>query len=304
MSDALILCPIPPYDWAAMHAFLAGRAIPGIEAAPPGRYLRSVVLDGRPGWLAVEPDSILACTALRITLPFPNASPAAMPRLRRLFDVDADPRAIGAHLSRDPRLAPLVAARPGLRVPGAWDGFEMAVRAILGQQVSVTAATRLAGRLVGAFGTPLPPELAGAEGITHLFPTPERLAEADIASALGMPGARARAIRTLAQALVAEPGLLDPGRGLAEAVARLKGLRGVGEWTAQYIAMRALREPDAMPHGDIGLLRALDSGAGRPTPRELLARSVAWSPWRAYATLHLWAHDAERQSGIAEQGTG
>lgn len=304
MSDAFAIAVRTPYDWPAIHAFLAGRAIPGIEAAPEGRYLRSVVLDGRPGRLAVEPDAGAACTALTVTLSLAGSTAEAAARLRRLFDAEADPVVIGAHLSRDALLAELVAARPGLRVPGAWDGFEMAVRAILGQQVSVSAATRLAGRLVAAFGTPLPPHLAGPDGITHLFPTPARLAEADIASALGMPGARAGAIRGLAQALRDTPDLLDPGGGLAEAVARLKALKGIGEWTAQYIAMRALREADAMPAGDIGLLRALDRGDRRPTPGGLLARSAAWSPWRAYAALHLWAHDSDRQAAIAGQGAG
>jgi DNA-3-methyladenine glycosylase II/AraC family transcriptional regulator of adaptative response / DNA-3-methyladenine glycosylase II len=210
-----------------------------------------------------------------------------------MFDCDADPAVIAAVLSRDSHLAPLVAERPGLRVPGAWDGFEIAVRAILGQQVSVHAATRLAGRLVSAFGDTLEPIPARA-GLTHLFPTPERLLDVDVAAALGMPGARGRAISTLAAEARRNPDLFARGRGLDPAVAALRALSGIGEWTAQYIALRTLREPDALPAADLALLRSLDTGSGRPTPAHLLMRSEAWRPWRAYAAVHLWTSDAAR----------
>jgi AraC family transcriptional regulator of adaptative response / DNA-3-methyladenine glycosylase II len=174
-------------------------------------------------------------------------------------------------------------------VPGAWDGFELAVRAILGQQITVAAATLLAGRIVRAWGEPLPPALAGVvPGLTHVFPAPERIAAADLA-VLPMPRARSSALETLAAAAAADPTLFE-GRGdLAQAIARLKTLPGIGEWTAQYIAMRQLREPDAFPVGDIGLLRAMaDADGRRPTIQALQARAQAWRPWRAYAALHLW----------------
>jgi AraC family transcriptional regulator of adaptative response / DNA-3-methyladenine glycosylase II len=177
-------------------------------------------------------------------------------------------------------------------VPGAWDGFELAVRAILGQQITVTAATGLAGKLVRSFGDPMPEALGAITGLTHVFPAPGRLASADLA-AIGMPGARAAALRSLAAAVVADPMLFGPRRSLDEATAQLQSLSGIGEWTAQYIAMRELREPDAFPASDIGLLRAMTLIDGRrPSPATLLARAAAWRPWRAYAALHLWAADS------------
>ncbi|GBU15949.1 MULTISPECIES: DNA-3-methyladenine glycosylase family protein [Methylobacterium] len=292
-----------PYDWTFLAGFLGARAIPGVEAVTPGRYARTVRLAGRPGRLTVEPDDAGACTCLAVALehPDPDALLLARPRIEALFDTRADPAVIGAHLSRDPGLAPHVARRPGLRVPGAWDGFEMAVRAILGQQVSVGAATILAGRLVACFGEPL--EDPGGTGLVRLFPGPEALAEADLAPVLRMPGARAAAIRGLAVAVLSDPDLLRPGTPLEEAVARLRGLRGIGEWTARYVALRALKEPDAWPAGDVGLMRALGAGRGRAGAAMLAARSAPWSPWRAYAALHLWTQDS-LEVGIVEQAAG
>jgi AraC family transcriptional regulator of adaptative response / DNA-3-methyladenine glycosylase II len=278
-----------PYDWEALIGFLAMRAIDGVESVSPERYARAIALGEDQGLLTVErsakPDRLSA------TIRFPKLSvlPVIIARIRRVFDLTADPAAIAEHLAADPVLAPRVAARPGLRVPGAWDGFELAVRAILGQQISVAAATRLAGLIVRRWGEPLAPTLAGVvPGLTHSFPSPARLAAADLSS-LPMPCARSSALQTLAKAAAADPDLFE-GRGdLAEAVARLKALPGIGEWTAQYIAMRQLREPDAFPASDIGLLRAMADSAGRrPTAQALQARAEAWRPWRAYAALHLW----------------
>jgi AraC family transcriptional regulator of adaptative response / DNA-3-methyladenine glycosylase II len=228
---------------------------------------------------------------LSVTVRFANlpALPGIIARVRRVFDLTADPAAIAAHLSADPVLAPRVAARPGLRVPGAWDGFELAVRAILGQQITVTAATLLAARIVRDWGEPLPPALAGVvPGLTHTFPSAARLAAADL-SVLPMPRARSGALATLARAAAEDPGLFDPTGDLPTAIARLKALPGIGEWTAQYIAMRQFREPDAFPAGDIGLMRAMAGADGlRPTAAALQARAEHWRPWRAYAALHLW----------------
>ncbi len=288
-----------PYDWAALLRFLGDRAIPGLETIHGATYSRAICIEGRVGTLTVAPCTG-ACTAFGVTIRGLDQSrlPAVLARVRHLFDLDADPEAIRAGLARDPLLAQLVAQRPGLRVPGAWDGFELGVRAILGQQVSVSAATKLAGRLVALFGTPLPADVARPDlGLTHLFPTPALLSDADIAPALKMPRSRGNAIRSFAAVLAATPDLLSPGQGLEPAVARLKALPGIGEWTARYIAMRVLREPDAMPVGDIGLLRALDLGQGRPTPAELLARSETWRPWRAYAVMQLWARDSASTPG-------
>ena len=248
-------------------------------------YRRTIAMDGACGTVQVWPDT--RGTALRAKIQFPQvtALSAIAGRLRRVFDLAADPVAIGAHLSADPRLAPLVAAHPGLRVPGAWDGFELAVRAVLGQQITVGAATKLAGKLVAAYGEPFPSH----DGLTHVFPSPQKLAGMDLRP-LGMPSSRASALSSLAAAFAADPRLShNCARGLDDAILRLRALPGIGEWTAQYIAMRALREPDAFPASDIGLLRAMASSDGlRPTPVQLLAGAERWRPWRAYAVLHLW----------------
>jgi AraC family transcriptional regulator of adaptative response / DNA-3-methyladenine glycosylase II len=287
----------PPYDFDAMLEFLAARAIPGVEDVSGGRYARSIAVGPDHGVLTVEPDT---GHRLKVGIRFPRLGALAtiIARTRRVFDLAADPAVIGAHLSQDPFLAPLVAARPGLRVPGGWDGFELAVRAILGQQITVTAATGLAGRLVRAHGAALPRDLVPQgraspfASLTHVFPPPEHLVTADLA-ALGMPKSRALALSSLAAAVVADPDIFGPARGLEEAIAKLGSLSGIGEWTAQYIAMRELREPDAFPASDIGLMRALaDADGRRPSPAELVARAERWRPWRAYAALQLWAHDA------------
>jgi AraC family transcriptional regulator of adaptative response / DNA-3-methyladenine glycosylase II len=171
-------------------------------------------------------------------------------------------------------------------VAGAWDGFELAVRALLGQQITVAAARGLAGRLVATYGKPL---AGGGEGLSHVFPGAERLADADL-STLGLTRARAAALGSLARAVVADPQIFGPRRTLEEAIVKLRALPGIGEWTAQYIAMREMREPDAFPAADIGLMRAMADRKGRrPTPGALLARAERWRPWRAYAAQHLWA---------------
>jgi AraC family transcriptional regulator of adaptative response / DNA-3-methyladenine glycosylase II len=209
--------------------------------------------------------------------------------VRRQFDLGADIETIGAHLSSDPLLAPLVARQPGLRAPGGWDGFELAVRAILGQQVTVSAARRLAGQLVALHGKLVPKEHRCHPGLSRVFPRAERLAKADL-SGLGMPGARRAALKALAEAAAADPNLFRPLRSAEETIGRLRSIRGVGEWTAQYIALRALRESDAFPASDIGLLRGAAAIDGtRPTPAGLVRRAESWRPWRAYAAQHLWA---------------
>ncbi len=280
----------PPYDWQAILSFLRARAIPGIEAVSSGRYARTIAIGDEHGVLVVEP---VEGNCLRATVRFPNLRclPAIIARVRRVFDLAADPVAIGAHLSQDPMLASLVAARPGLRVPGAWDGFELAVRAVLGQQITVPAATRLAGKLVSSHGERIVDSAALELGLTHMFPTPRQLVGAELV-ALGMPKARRTALSSLAAAIVADPLIFGPRRSLDEAIAQLRSLPGVGEWTAQYIAMRQLREPDAFPAADIGLMRAMSDGSGvRPSPTKLLAHAEQWRPWRAYAALHLWASE-------------
>jgi len=281
----------PPYDWPAMLTFLAARAIQGIEVVDGDCYTRSIAIDGAHGTVAVRPG---AGHTLKVTVRFATLSalPAIIARVRRQFDLSADPQAIAEQLSEDRALAALVAARPGLRVPGAWDAFELAVRAVLGQQVAVTAAIKLAGQIVAAHGDQLAIDGPPMDGLTHVFPSAERLAALNPAT-LPMPRARATALVSLSRAVANDPQLFRIGRSLDEVVAELRALDGVGEWTAQYIAMRALREPDAFPSADLGLLRAMAGpDKRRPTARELLARAERWRPWRAYAAQHLWMAEA------------
>jgi AraC family transcriptional regulator, regulatory protein of adaptative response / DNA-3-methyladenine glycosylase II len=277
----------PPYDWDAILSFLRARTIPGIEVVSDRSYARTIAIGSDRGVVAVEPAE-KNCLKATVRVANLRTLPAIIARIRRVFDLAADPVAIGAHLSRDAALAPYVATRPGLRVPGAWDGFELAVRAILGQQITVAAATRLAGQLVTRFGEKI---TTFDPGLTHVFPTPQQLADADLA-VIGMPNPRRMALSALAAAVTADPQIFGPRRSLDEAITQLRSLAGIGEWTAQYIAMRELREPDAFPAADIGLLRAMrDRNGVRPSPAALLAHAEQWRPWRAYAALHLWASE-------------
>jgi AraC family transcriptional regulator of adaptative response / DNA-3-methyladenine glycosylase II len=281
----LLLRYRPPYDWEAMLQFLRIRAIAGIEEVTDRTYARSVQLDGGQGMVLVEPADGAALRAT-IRLPALSALPKIIARLRRVFDLAADTDAIAAHLAQDPALAPLVKARPGLRVPGAWDGFELAVRAVLGQQITVVGAARIAARLVERYGEPMKHPVGS---ITRVFPLPQTLAGGKLET-LGIPRSRAQTLSALAAAVVADPHFFDANRDLADAVAQLSAVKGVGDWTAHYIALRQLREPDAFPHGDVALIRALEVCEGwRRTSSELLQRADVWRPWRAYAAQHLWS---------------
>ena len=280
----LALAHTEPYDWSGLLAFLAARAIPGVEQVVDGAYRRTIALERAVGTVEVRQGPRGGRLQATLRLSRVAALAPAVDRLRRLLDLDADAAAIDAHLSRDRLLARSVRARPGVRVPGAWEPFELAVRAILGQQVSVAAARTLAGRVAARYGAPVP----GADpGLARTFPGPEALADADL-SGLGLTGARCAALRGLARAVRSEPTLLSPATDLEATVARLAELPGIGRWTAQYVAMRALDEPDAFPEGDLGLARALGRGRARCSPATLLARAEAWRPWRAYAAMHLW----------------
>lgn len=284
----------PPYDFAAMLDFLRGRALPGVEAVDAVSYSRVFGLLESPGWLRVSQWPPARSAAGRgnehaLKLELRGASPSRMleivQRLRRMFDLDADPRAISDVLAGDARLRPLVRRRPGLRVPGGWDGFEIAVRAIIGQQISVAGARTLAARLSQRFGQALP--VPFASGLDHLFPTPQALADADLA-AIGLTRARAETVRTMARALL--DGRVDfrPERTLDDFTSRWVALPGIGPWTAHYIALRALGHPDAFPAEDLVLQRALPNDGSRMTARALTARAEAWRPWRAYSVMQLW----------------
>jgi AraC family transcriptional regulator of adaptative response / DNA-3-methyladenine glycosylase II len=282
----------PPYDWDSMLGYLRARAIPGVEVVESGSYLRTIGIDGFTG--SVQVTHLPERQSLCVTIRFPRVQslPAIISRVRRLFDLGADIETIEAHLSLDPLLAPFVAQHPGLRAPGGWDGFELAVRAILGQQVSVAAARRLAGQLVASHGERVSSDFVSEPRLTHVFPEAPRLALAKCIE-VGMPEARRCALKELAGAAVADPNLFRSLGTIEEAIARLRKIRGVGEWTAQYIALRALRETDAFPAADIGLLRGAEVVDGaRSTVPNLLVRSESWRPWRAYAAQHLWAAGA------------
>jgi AraC family transcriptional regulator, regulatory protein of adaptative response / DNA-3-methyladenine glycosylase II len=286
----------PPYDWAHVRDFLAARALPGVERVDARGYARTVGAANPPGGgrsaagghalVCVRPVEGEHALELRVR----GAAPAALFQLssaaRRMFDLAADPARIALAFQADPRLGPLVARRPGLRIPGAWDPFECAVRAVLGQQVSVAAGRTLAARLVARAGHAV---TGGGDGLTHLFPSPAALAGADL-DGLGLPGARVRALHALGAA-VAE-GALDLGASAEEVAAGLEALPGFGAWTAQYVALRALGAPDAFPAGDLVLRRAA-ADAAPLTTRALEARAEAWRPWRGYAVLHLWRAASE-----------
>jgi AraC family transcriptional regulator, regulatory protein of adaptative response / DNA-3-methyladenine glycosylase II len=268
-----------------MLGYLALRAIPGVEVVAGGSYRRTVVVDGVPGMIEVArggDDNLL----LRARLPQRDALVEAARRVRRIFGLDTDLEAAGAALAGDPVIGPLLAARPGLRVPGTWDPYEIGVRAIIGQQVTVAGASTLAGRLVERHGTRAPGPEAG---LTHAFPPPSTLAGTDLGG-IGLTRTRARAIGAFAAAVAADRVRLDASVPLDELVGAIAGVPGVGPWTAQYVALR-MGQPDALPASDLGLRRALadpDGGPVLPSAAEVTVRAGAWRPWRALAAVHLW----------------
>lgn len=270
-----------PYDWEGMMAFLGHRAVPGVESVANGKYLRAATIIGPAGtlsgWISVSPSPTKNALKVEVSAGLLRAIPQVLRRVRRLFDTSCEPEAIAEVLGD------LAADRPGLRVPGAFDGFEAATRAILGQQVSVVGARTMAGRLAEKFGEPVETPF---ENLTRSFPTAERIAQCtvdDIAS-LGVIGKRAKALIEVAQAIVDKDLRLIPGADVERTIERLCQIEGVGQWTAHYIAMRALCYPDAFPHADLGLMKAL----GTKKPAEVLETAEKWRPWRAYAALHLW----------------
>lgn len=275
----------PPYDWTAMLAFLAARATPGVESLREDRYERTISIGGKAGSIAVVPATGTPALFLEVRFGDPRSLLTIIERVRRMFDIGADPAVVAEQLSADPLLRRAAAAHPGIRVPGAWDPFELTVRAIIGQQISVRGATTIAGRVAQAWGTPI----AGTQMLTHLFPSPAQLADAPLESA-GITASRATTIRTLARA-VRDGTLSFEG---SSPLTVLAAISGIGDWTTQYVAMRALNEPDAFPSGDL-VLRHM---AGDCAARELERLSQAWRPWRAYAVMLLWqaARDLDEQT--------
>ena len=281
-----------PFDWSQLTHFLGGRAIPGVEALVDDRYFRTVTVDGQAGVIEVGHNSDehgldLSLHGIDTTNLFP-----VVQKVREIFDLDAPVSDIGAVLGSDPDLRDRFKNNPGIRVPGAWDGFELTVRAILGQQVSVKAATTLSGRIAGRYGDPVHADVADIvrdTGLERLFPTPAKLMRARFNN-IGLVGARADTIRRIAKAVVDGELSFDSSQDPEEFCNALVAIKGIGDWTAQYVAMRVLKNPDAFPASDLGLLRAFDrAGEERLRPKDLTVMSEAWRPWRAYAALLLWS---------------
>lgn len=291
-SLAVTLSYRRPFDWAQMLDFLAGRAIPGVESVTDDTYRRTICLDGKSGVIAVRHDDrndqlVLTSYGVRTADLF-----AVVHKVRELLDLDAPIADIRGVLGRDLVLKKHLRSHPGIRVPGAWSGFELSVRAILGQQVSVKAATTLSGRIVERYGEALDPPLAKQfedSALTHLFPTPLKLKRARF-NGLGIVGARIETIRRVAGAVDAGELVFADVQDAAKFRQQLLSIRGIGDWTAEYVQMRACKNPDAFPSSDLGLLRAFDTRDGeRITPKALHEKSEAWRPWRAYAALLLWS---------------
>jgi AraC family transcriptional regulator of adaptative response / DNA-3-methyladenine glycosylase II len=284
-GEEVVLCLAyrPPYDWPHVRNFLATRAIPGVERVDARGYARAVPCDGGAAIICVN--AVPGADALQLRVS--GAPPATLLQLatvaRRVFDLSADPARIRAELGTDPLVGPLVRHRPGLRIPGMWDPFECAVRAVLGQQVSVAAGRTFAARLTRHAGAPI---RGGADGLTHLFPTPARLVDAPL-DGIGLTGARVRTLRALARATL--DGDVDFAATAAELAAALTALPGIGPWTAQYVLLRALGEPDALPSADLVLRRLAATSPRLLTAAQLEERARSWQPWRGYAVMHLWA---------------
>ncbi len=277
----------PPLDWNAMSGFLAGRTIPGVEQIEGNFYRRTINVNNQSGVLELQHVPDESHLLLRVWLHSYENAMQIVERARRIFDLSADPLQINEHLRRDPLLQNAIDKTAGLRVPGAWDGFELAVRAVLGQQISVSAARTLAERFAAAFGTALGSPFTR---LTTVFPAPEKMVECSVTdlSQLGILPKRAQTILDLAKALAYGEFTLTPGVDVLATIKKLKTIAGIGEWTAQYIAMRALTWPDAFPHTDLGVMKAL----GEKNPKQILAIGEAWQPWRAYAVMHLWTKES------------
>ncbi|RDI98221.1 DNA-3-methyladenine glycosylase 2 family protein [Dyella solisilvae] len=289
----------PPYDFDAILTFLRGRALPGVEQVDEHSYARVFGPADAPGWLRLSawPGEEHALQ-LQLHCPQPAQMLGVVARLRRMFDLDACPQSVGDALRESSVLRPLLRKRPGLRLPGGWDGFEIAVRAILGQQVSVAAARTLATRIVHRYGTPV----AGSPpGLERLFPGPEILVDVDLRE-VGLTAARAATVRGVARALLDGRIAFHSEQPLDEFVAHWVELPGIGEWTAHYMAMRALSHPDAFPAADLILRRMAAGDAPALSTKALTTLAEAWRPWRAYAVMHLWRSASDAALAAAKPG--
>ncbi|AHY42630.1 3-methyladenine DNA glycosylase 2 [Stutzerimonas decontaminans] len=284
MSETILLPYLEPWDWQQFQRHFALRLLPGVERLDPGGYARTLRLGDASGWLSVNAADDRPVLELMLSDSLRRATQPLVAKVRKMFDLDADPQAIAAHFVSDPALGPLVAAQPGLRLLAAYDPFEQAVRAVVGQQVTVKAAVTITRRIVERLGEPLPQAPAGLE---MLFPTAQAIADDQLEN-IGMPAKRAQALRRLAAA-VAEGALhLHVEDGADTLVRRLCELPGIGPWTAEYIALRGFGVADAFPAADLGLLKAPLWGPDGISAKALADRAEAWRPWRAYAAIHIW----------------
>ena len=267
----------PPFDWGSLLRFFSRRVFAGVEQVDADGYRRTVGIGSHQGWIFVENDPAQSALRVEVSISLLPVLMQVLAKVRRLFDLEATPHQIAAHLGS------LAADNPGLRVPGAFDGFEMAIRAILGQQVSVKAATTFAGRLTNQFGRPMATPFSG---LTHLAPTAPAIAAATISelTQIGITRSRAQSILAMAQAVANRLITLDVAVSIDQALAKLKEFPGIGDWTVQYFAMRVFGWPDAFPYSDLGILKALKTN----NPRQAMAAAERWRPWRAYAAMHLW----------------
>jgi AraC family transcriptional regulator of adaptative response / DNA-3-methyladenine glycosylase II len=281
----------PPFDWSAMLAFYGARAIPGVERVTAGTYRRTIRIEADDGErsshgiIAMAHAKKAPALELSVSLTDSRDLILVVERVRRMFDLDANMAAIHAVLGADPVLAETVANHPGLRLPGSWDPFETAVRAVVGQQISVKGARTILGRLVARHGRVF--KGRADFQLTHFFPDAVALSAARL-EAMGMPTRRATTLNQLSAAVAAGEICFEVRGELADFIARMRRLPGIGDWTAQYIAMRALGEPDAFPAADLGIIRALARGGERPSPKAVAALAERWRPWRAYAAIQLW----------------
>ncbi|UCH94901.1 MAG: DNA-3-methyladenine glycosylase 2 family protein [Candidatus Aminicenantes bacterium] len=292
----------PPLDWWSLLNYLKARQINSVEVIDKDRYCRSFRIAGNPGnreeveehgVFMVTPAEKTSHLVLRLQINGTFGLMNIVHRVRRLFDLEADPMFISGYLKKDPGLLPILSLFPGLRLPGGWDNFEIAVRAIIGQQVSIRAANTITARLLQRHGTPI--DHSFIPGVTHLFPTPRTLASADL-TGIGLPGKRAGAIRVLAAKAANREIVLEGMMNTKTVKNDLMKIPGIGAWTVEYIAMRALREPDAFPAADLALKQQLQEISRHEVPGRGMNRPDIWRPWRAYAAMYLWRNHVNKNN--------
>jgi len=275
-----------PFNFRQVTGFLRPRAIPGVEVVGDNIYSRSIAIDGVSGFFTASFSEADPCLRLEIHFPDHDKLPLITDIVKKIFDLKAPAKTIDSHLKKDGFLNSLVAQRPGIRVPGSFNAFELCVRAIIGQQISVKGATTLIGRIAAGYGRKL--NMPNPFGLTYLFPNPEKLANADF-KGIGLTNARIATIQQLSAAVLDGRVIFHAAISPSQLRKALLEIKGIGEWTAQYILMRTIKHPDAMPCSDLGLLKAISPDGTPATEKQLKEMSAIWKPWRAYAAMHLWS---------------